>query len=308
MHSFSNYYNFLWGFHDINVARNYARIYLKEARLIPCEQHRMFSLLKYRRCTKCGLKVYHEDRKTGSLVLLGTEFGNVYDISFRVLDALENAEYILCEHKDSFGFLMEDLGFKPKGEIFEYWDFDTTTEGDKKKRWLFEQINLGKDAVMLSDQGMPFIMDPGHHIFKDALDYGIKTTIFPGPDVPATALNISGLNTWDFVFLGSLSHQSEDKINIFKNIINDNKTHIFFDIDPYIFETLKILSEVLGEDKKIALCFNITRETENIVRGTVKEVLDWMWNNGYDKEREDAEWLVQLAVVVEGKNPQGPQI
>ena len=305
MNSFTNFYKFLWGFHNTVSAEGYAN-QIKQNRVDLCKEHRMFKMLKYRKCVVCGMKKYYED-KYGQLVLLGTEFGNAFDVSPRVIDALQNADYIICEHEDSFGFLLDTFQFQPKGKIIGYQHF-YNEEGKQNREWLYKEIISGKDAVMISDQGMPFIMDPGHDIFTDALDYGVKTTIFPGPDVPATALNISGLNTWDFTFLGSLPHQQRDKENIFKKIQDDNRTTVFFDLDPHIYQTLRILAYTLGEDKKIALCFNITRETENILRGTVKEVLDWLWNNGYDKERENAEWKVQLAVVVEGKNPQGPQI
>jgi len=306
MNNFLKYYRAIWGFHNSYFIEYYAKSFLRPV-VSNCREHRVFNLLKYRKCVVCGLEVEYEN-KDGKLVLLGTEIGNAFDVTPRVLDALKNADYILCEHEDSFEGFLNTFKFKPKGIIFGYSEFDNNENGNKKRIWLYEEILSGKDAVMIADQGMPFVMDPCDDIFKDAINYGVKTTIFPGPDAPVTALNISGLNAWDFTFIGFLPHQTKDKEDLLRLIKYDDKTNIFFDKDIYILETLKQLSEILGENKNIALCFNITRETENIIRGTVKEVIDWLLKNGYDQPREDAEWLVQLTVVVEGNNPKGPHI
>ena len=278
---------------------------------VACVKHDMYDMLTYTKCIICGFTLRHEEqgRKQGRLVLLGTEIGNPFDITPRVLDAILTANYIVCEHADSFEKLCTTLGITPKGVVCPYKDFsDKEDEGIENLQWLYDEIELGLNAVMIADQGMPLIMDPCDFIVKGAIERNIPVSIFPGPDAPVTALNVSGLNAWDFTFIGSMPHDTSKRQLIFNQMLNDNKTHIYFDLDNHLIENLTNLSDVIGEERKIAVCFNMTKNDQNIVRGTIKEVISWLLQNGYDKPRQDAEWLVQVTVVVEGNEPQRPHI
>lgn len=272
-----------------------------------CDRHNMFDLLTYNKCIACGFTIEHE--KQGRLVLLGTEIGNPFDISPRVIDALKTTDYIICEHEDSFKGLLEVLKIESNAKILDYDNFsDQEEEGINRLNWLYQEILSGKNAVMIADQGMPLIMDPGDYIVKGAIKNNVPVSIFPGPDAPVSALNISGLNAWDFTFIGSLPHDFKVTDDIFYKLIYENKTNIYFDRDHTLMSNLTHLRDVIGEDRKIAVCFNMTRNDQNIVRGTLKEVIDHLLNNGYDKPRRDAEWIIQVTVVVEGAEPKRPHI
>ena len=279
---------------------------------VACKRHpMMYDMLTYTKCIICGFTLRHEEqgRKQGRLVLLGTEIGNPFDITPRVLDAILTANYIVCEHADSFEKLCVTLGITPKGVVCPYKDFsDKEQEGIENLKWLYDEIELGLNAVMIADQGMPMIMDPGDHIVKGAIERNIPVSIFPGPDAPVTALNVSGLNAWDFTFIGSLPNHFKLRNDIFYKLIYDNKTNIYFDRDHNLMSNLTHLCKVIGGDRKIAICFNMTRSDQNIVRGTVTEVIEHLLQNGYDEPRKDAEWLIQLTVVVEGAAPKRPHI
>jgi 16S rRNA (cytidine1402-2'-O)-methyltransferase len=268
-------------------------------------------MLTYTKCIICGFTLRHEEqgRKQGRLVLLGTEIGNPFDITPRVLDAILTANYIVCEHADSFKKLCITLGITPKGVVCPYKDFsDKEDEGIENLKWLYDEIQSGLNAVMIADQGMPFIMDPCDFIVKGAIERNIPVSIFPGPDAPVTALNVSGLNAWDFTFIGSMSYDHSKRLSIFNQMLNDSKTHIYFDKDDHLLSNLQDLSSVIGEERKIAICFNMTRNDQNIIRGTIKEVISWLLQNGYNRNRQTPEWMLQMTIVVEGNNPQRAHI
>lgn len=274
---------------------------------VACEKHNMYEMLTYNKCIRCGFTLRHD--KQGRLVLLGTEIGNPFDITPRVLDAILTADYVVCEHENSFKQLCDSLSISPKGVIYPYDDFsDQENEGIENLKWLFDEIKLGLNTIMIADQGMPMIMDPGDHIIKEAIKSNIVVSVFPGPDAPVTALNISGLNAWDFTFIGSLPHDFKIQEDIFYKLIYDNKTNIYFDKDHNLMSNLTHLSKVIGEHRKIAVCFNMTKNNENIIRGTIKEVINILLQNGYDEPRQDAEWLIQVTVIVEGAEPKRPHI
>ena len=278
---------------------------------VACVKHDMYSMLTYTKCIICGFTLRHEEqgRKQGRLVLLGTEIGNPFDITPRVLDAILTANYIVCEHADSFKKLCITLGITPKGVVCPYKDFsDEEDEGIENLQWLYDEIQSGLNAIMIADQGMPFIMDPSDYIVKGAIERNIPVSIFPGPDAPVTALNVSGLSAWDFTFIGSMPYDFQKRNTIFSELNTDNKTNIYFDRDHHLLNNLEHLCKIIGEYRKIAVCFNMTRNDENIVRGTIKKVISWLLENGYDKPRQDAEWSVQVTIVVEGNKPQKPHI
>ena len=278
---------------------------------VACVKHDMYDMLTYTKCIICGFTLRHEEqgRKQGRLVLLGTEIGNPFDITPRVLDAILTANYIVCEHADSFKKLCITLGITPKGVVCPYKDFsDKEDEGIENLQWLYDEIQSGLNAVMIADQGMPFIMDPCDFIVKGAIERNIPVSIFPGPDAPVTALNVSGLNAWDFTFIGSMPHDTSKRQSILNQMLNDNKTHIYFDMDNHLIENITELSDVIGEERKIAVCFNMTKNDQNIVRGTIKEVMSWLLQNGYNKPRQIPEWMLQVTIVVEGNNPQRAHI
>jgi len=274
---------------------------------VACNNHNMYDMLTYKKCITCGFTLEHE--KQGRLVLLGTEIGNPFDITPRVLDAILTANYIVCEHEDSFQQLCNSLNISPKGVVCPYDDFsDQENEGIENLQWLYDEIENGLNAIMIADQGMPFIMDPSDYIVKGAIKRNIPISIFPGPDAPVTALNASGLNAWDFTFIGSIPYDFQKRNTIFSELNTDNKTNIYFDRDHHLLNNLEHLCKIIGEYRKIAVCFNMTRNDEKILRGTTKEIISWLLQNGYDKPRQDAEWLVQVTVVVEGNEPQRPHI
>ena len=279
---------------------------------VACKKHNMYDMLTYTKCIICGFTLRHEEqgRKQGRLVLLGTEIGNPFDITPRVLDAILTANYIVCEHADSFEKLCVTLGITPKGVVCPYKDFsDQENEGIENLQWLYNEIELGLNAVMIADQGMPFIMDPCDFIVKGAIERNIPVSIFPGPDAPVTALNISGLNAWDFTFIGSMPHDHSKRQSILNQMLNDSKTHIYFDKDNHILENLTEMSDVIGKERKIAVCFNMTRNDQNIVRGTIEEVISWLLQNGYHRPKQKTpEWMLQMTIVVEGNNPQRAHI
>lgn len=274
------------------------------------DEHVMHDMLTYKQCIKCNFTVTFENSK-GKLVMLGTQIGNPFDISPRVIDALKNTDFVICEHYDSFKMSLEDLNVTLKEDCsmfeFEYLDIETE-EGLSNLDFIFDQINNGKNAVMIADQGMPLIMDPGHLIVKHAIKNNITITSFPGPDAPVNALHLSGLNPWDFIFLGSISSDYDRRLRKFGQMVNQDMTCIYFERDSVLVRNLTHLRNMIGPYRKIALCFNMTRENENIIRGTIDEVLEWLNNNGYESGRPDAEWILQLTVVVEGINPQLPWI
>ena len=278
---------------------------------VACVKHDMYDMLTYTKCIICGFTLRHEEqgRKQGRLVLLGNEIGNPFDITPRVLDAILTANYIICEHADSFEKLCITLGITPKGVVCPYKDFsDKEDEGIENLKWLYDEIELGLNAVMIADQGMPFIMDPCDFIVKGAIERNIPVSIFPGPDAPVTALNVSGLNAWDFTFIGSMPYDHSKRLPIFNQMLNDSKTHIYFDKDDHLLSNLQDLSSIIGEERNIAICFNMTRNDQNIIRGTIKEVTSWLLQNGYNRNRQTPEWMLQMTIVVEGNNPQRAHI
>ena len=105
-----------------------------------------------------------------------------------------------------------------------------------------------------------------------------------------------------------MPHDHSKRQLILNQMLNDSKTHIYFDKDNHILENLTEMSDFIGKERKIAVCFNMTRNDQNIVRGTIEEVIFWLLQNGYHRPRQTPEWMLQMTIVVEGNNPQRAHI
>ena len=60
----------------------------------------------------------------------------------------------------------------------------------------------------------------------------------------------------------------------FENINSDSKTAIFFESAKRLKKTISNLNTVLGPKRKISICREMTKLHEEIIRGSLKDVID----------------------------------
>ncbi|MDR3306612.1 MAG: 16S rRNA (cytidine(1402)-2'-O)-methyltransferase [Endomicrobium sp.] len=204
---------------------------------------------------------------SGILYVVPTPIGNLEDITLRALRILKECDFIACEDtRQSLKLLSHFEISKPLISFYSY-------NQQHRIGQIIYKLSAGKKVVLISDAGAPGISDPGYILVKEAIEKGIKTEVLPGASAVITALVGSGLPTDGFVFCGFLKRKTGKMKKELAELINLEKTIVFYESPHRILKTVETCLEVFGEDAKICLARELTKKFEEFIRGTIKEVL-----------------------------------
>lgn len=204
---------------------------------------------------------------SGTLYLCATPIGNLEDITLRVLRTLREADLIACEDTRTSGHLLRR--FEITTPTTSYHKFNEDTKGDE----LVGKLLSGWNIALITDAGTPAISDPGEVLVKKCIENGIPVTSLPGANACITALTLSGQNTRSFAFEGFLPPDNKDKKIILERLRNETRTVVLYEAPHRLVKTLKALEEVLGGDRSISLCRELTKKHEEAVRTTIREAI-----------------------------------
>lgn len=226
---------------------------------------------------------------SGILYLCATPIGNLGDISARCLEAFENADLIACEDTRRTIQLLNHFGIKK--QLTSYHEHNKREKGE----YIVGLLKEGKNVVLVSDAGTPAISDPGEDLVKLCIENDLQVTPIPGCVAGINALIVSGLPTRRFAFEGFLSVNKRHRKEHLESVKNDTHTLIFYEAPHKLPHTLADMLEILG-DRKIALCRELTKIHEEIIRTTLKEA-----QNLYTETSPKGEFVI----VIEGaKEPE----
>lgn len=201
------------------------------------------------------------------LYIVPTPIGNLKDISFRVLEVLQEADRIACEDTRVTSKLLNRYEIrKPLLSYREHNEMGVSEE-------ILDKVESGETIALVSDAGMPGISDPGSVLVRKAIQRGIEVNVLPGPSALINALVSSGLDTSRFTFIGFLDKARKKKRDELLKYRNREETLILYEAPHRILDTLEAVQEVFGE-RKISLSRELTKLYEEHQRGTVQEVLE----------------------------------
>lgn len=215
-----------------------------------------------------GPQPYRQD--PGSILLAATPIGDVRDASPRVVAALEGADIIAAEDTRRALALASRLGIKLGGRLIALHDHNEA----EKAAGIVEAARGGARVVFVSDAGMPTVSDPGFHLACAAIDAGVPLSVLPGPSAPLVALALSGLPSDRFAFEGFLPRKDGEATRYLQDLATDPHTLIFFESPRRAAATLSRMAEVLGGDRRAALCRELTKDYEEVRRGTLGELAE----------------------------------
>ena len=223
----------------------------------------------------------------GQLILAATPLGNVLDASPRLKQTLTEADLIAAEDTRKAKRLIQDLNLDIKAPIISFFEENEI----EKIPELINKLKQGSKIVVISDAGTPAISDPGFKLVKQAITENISITLIPGPSAVLSALVLSGLPTDRFSFEGFIPRKGKERSEILNNLNKESRTMIIFESPRRTKETLEDIKEVVGEDRKIAVVREISKTYEEVIRGSVSELVDWAKSN---------EVLGEITIVIEG--------
>jgi len=227
---------------------------------------------------------------TGLLVLAGAPIGDWRDASPRLIDELALAEVIAAEDTRRFARLARDLGVTYTARLVSYFDGNENTRtGD-----LVAEMIEGRRLLLITDAGMPSISDPGYRLVRAALDAGIKVTSVPGPSAVLTAIALSGLPSDRFIFEGFVPRTKGVRERFYRGLVNEKRTVVLFEAPHRLPESLEDAVAELGPDRQGAICREMTKTYEEIIRGPLADLVLWS---------RSREVLGEITLVIAGVDP-----
>ncbi|MCQ2609347.1 MAG: 16S rRNA (cytidine(1402)-2'-O)-methyltransferase [Lachnospiraceae bacterium] len=223
----------------------------------------------------------------GKLYLLATPIGNLKDITLRALDTLNDVDVIACEDTRHTLQLLTHFDIKkPLVSYHEHNRFDKAKE-------LIPELLSGKNIALVTDAGTPIISDPGDVLVKEAIENDIDVVAIPGACACISALIVSGLDASAFTFIGFLPDSKKEKIVRLESIKEKIETTIIYSSKSQIKKDLDAMREVLGDDKKITISREMTKVHEEVIRGTIKDVIEKV---------KDEDLLGEFVICIDGRD------
>lgn len=229
------------------------------------------------------------------LILACLPIGDVRDASAHLIQVISNAEYVAAEDSRKFARLCQDLEIKHSAKVISFF------EGNENEK--IEELSLilksGKDILVVTDAGVPAISDPGYRLIRAALFEKIQIKVLPGPSAVTTALLLSGLPTDRFCFEGFPPRTQGARAKWFEELAQQERTVIFFEAPHRITECLVDAGAAFGLDRNGAICREMSKHYEEVVRGSIAELITWA---------KSKEILGEITVVLAGFDPASRQI
>lgn len=210
------------------------------------------------------------------LYLVPTPIGNLRDLTFRALDVLAGVDLVVCEDTRVTGKLMKAFGLKKPMRVYN----DHATEKDRNA--ILKVISDGESVALVSDAGTPMISDPGYKLVRQAIADGIEITALPGANAILPALQLSGLPTDAFSFMGFLPARSGPRKSLLEKWQDRSGTLVCYETAPRLEDSLKDIRAVLG-NRPAAIVREITKLYEEARRGKISELLEELAANGPPK-------------------------
>ncbi|MGI5990240.1 MAG: 16S rRNA (cytidine(1402)-2'-O)-methyltransferase [Lachnospiraceae bacterium] len=203
--------------------------------------------------------------ETGYLVLCPTPIGNLSDMPPRVTECLKEADLIAAEDtRNSIRLLNHFDIHTPMTSYHEYNKVD-------KARVLVQKMIAGAKVALITDAGMPGISDPGEELVRQCHEAGIRVSAIPGPCACVTALTISGLPTRRFCFEAFLPSDKRQRQEVLRELAVERRTIVLYEAPHHLQKTLAELAGVLGENRPVSICRELTKIHEEVCRLTLGE-------------------------------------
>lgn len=205
----------------------------------------------------------------GTLYLVGTPIGNLSDISERALHILSEVDFIAAEDTRNSIRLLTHFGIKKP--MVSYFEHNKHERGEQ----ILARLKNGEAGALITDAGMPAISDPGEDLVRLCALNEVEVTTVPGPCAAITALTLSGLSTVKFSFEGFLPAVKGERKKALSDLASETRTMIFHEAPHKLKATLADMSAIFGKDRRIALCRELTKLNEQVLRMTLNEANEY---------------------------------
>ncbi len=202
----------------------------------------------------------------GILYIVPTPVGNLEDMTLRAIRILKEADLVLAEDTRTTGILLKH--FDIHQHMLSHHKFNEHTASAP----VIERLLAGQTVALVSDAGTPGISDPGFFLVREAVRAGVEVQTLPGPTAFVPALVSSGLPCDRFCFEGFLP-QKKGRMSRIEALAKEQRTMIFYESPYRVVKLLQQLAEVMGQERQVSVCREISKVHEESVRGSLAEAI-----------------------------------
>jgi 16S rRNA (cytidine1402-2'-O)-methyltransferase len=156
-------------------------------------------------------------------------------------------------------------------KVISFFDGNETERSEE----ILQYLRSGKNVLVVSDAGMPTISDPGYRLARDAMAEQLEVKVIPGPSAPVMAIALSGLATDRFTFEGFTPRALGARQATFEALRFEERTMVFFEAPHRLVESLQDAKTIFGNNRRGAICREMTKTYEETIRGSLAELLQW---------------------------------
>jgi 16S rRNA (cytidine1402-2'-O)-methyltransferase len=207
----------------------------------------------------------------GRLLLGATPLGRPSDASPRLVAALASADVVAAEDTRRVRTLAKALDVRIGGNIVSFFDHVESARVPE----LVDAIRAGATVLVVSDAGMPLINDPGHRLVAACVEADLRVQCLPGPSAVTTALAVSGLSSEKFCFEGFAPRRQAARKTWLASLAAEQRTVVFFESPRRLAACLRDAVDQLGGERRAAVCRELTKVHEEVVRGSLEELAVW---------------------------------
>ena len=203
----------------------------------------------------------------GRLYVVATPIGNLEDITLRALRVLREVRVIAAEDTRRTAKLLAHAGVETPMISLHAHNEAARLPG------LLERLRAGESVAVVTDAGTPLLSDPGDQLIQSALAEGIPVEPVPGASAVLAALTMSGIPASQFTFLGFPPVKQGPRRRWCEDVATYRHPVVFFEAPHRIEQTLRLLADVVGTQRRVAVCREITKKHEELIRGPLGQVV-----------------------------------
>ncbi len=209
------------------------------------------------------------------VLVAATPIGDPADASERLRRWLAEADVVAAEDTRRLRRLVGALGVEVRGRVVAHHEHNEGGGSGGGAQALLDEVRAGRSVLVVTDAGMPTVSDPGYRLVAAAVEAGLLVSVVPGPSAVLAALAVSGLPTDRFAFDGFLPRKAGERGRALALLARETRTTVLFEAPHRLADMLTHAAEVLGDDRRAAVCRELTKTYEEVRRGTLAELAAW---------------------------------
>ena len=235
-----------------------------------------------------------DSMNTGILYVVATPIGNLGDITLRAIETLKNVDAIAAEDTRHTSGLLSQFGISKK--LIAVHEHNEQQSAEK----LLAQLKSGDNIALVTDAGTPAVSDPGAIVVKIVREAGVKVVPIPGVSAVIAALSASGITQNGFQFVGFLPASGAARRKMLESLKAQTVTLVFYEAPHRIIECVEDMATVLGDNRQITFCRELTKTFETIYTCPASLASAWLQADT-NQQRGEFVLLVEAALEVESQ-------